>query len=159
MSAAFEVTVDAPELERLSQRISKLAESIADTEPLMQSLATELESQTRRRISSEKAAPDGTPWKPWSDGYAKTRHGGQSLLESQGHLIDSIVTESSAERAATGSNLVYAALHQAGGTEDMEPGPAAVEARPWLGVSAENEQDLQAVTDAWVDSQIGEALR
>lgn len=159
MSAALEVRVDAPGLERLSARIAKLAESIADTEPLMQSLAAELESQARRRISTEKAAPDGTPWKPWSDAYAKTRHGGQGLLESQGRLIDSIDTEASADRAAAGSNLIYAALHQAGGLDDMAPGPAAVEARPWLGVSAENEADLQAVVDEWVDGQAREALR
>ena len=159
MTAAFEVTVESAELASLNARIQRLAGSMSDMQPLMQSLAAELESQSRRRISSEKAAPDGTAWPAWADAYAATRHGGQSLLEAHGGLLDSIVSEATADSAEAGSNLIYAALHQAGGTPDMAPGPAAVPAREWLGISPENELELQAVIDLWVDGLLKEFAR
>ena len=159
MPAAFEVTIESPEIQSLNARIQRLAGSMSDMQPLMQSLAAELESQARRRISSEKAAPDGTAWPAWSDAYAATRHGGQSLLEARGGLLDSIVSEADADSAEAGSNLIYAPLHQEGGTSDMAPGPAAVPAREWLGISPENEAELQAVIDLWVEGRLGEFAR
>ena len=160
MSAAFEARLDASALEGLESRIRRLAASLADTEPLMAALAAELESQSRRRIQSGKAAPDGTPWREWSEGYAETRHGGQSLLQSQGGLLDSLQSFHDSMVAAAGSNLVYAAIQQHGGTPDMAPGPAAIPARAYLGFVAgtQDERDLQAVVDAWQANAIEEAL-
>ncbi len=158
MSAALEISVASPALESLEARLRRLAAGMGDTEPLLEALAAEVESQTRRRIEQEKSAPDGAPWPEWSGDYAATRHGGQSLLRSEGGLLDSIQSAVSPDLAETGSNLVYAALHQLGGTADMAPGPAAVPARPWLGISADDERDLDAVIGDHFESFIEEAL-
>ncbi|MBU2713731.1 phage virion morphogenesis protein [Zooshikella sp. WH53] len=57
---------------------------------LLDTLGATVESQTRRRIEEEQTAPDGSPWPTWSSGYAATRHGNQSLLQNEGHLVDSL---------------------------------------------------------------------
>lgn len=122
----------------------------ADLRPLLDALGAEVETQTRRRISEEKTSPDGTPWTPWSESYAATRHGGQSLLQSEGHLRDSIqyqlLSDNEAEVAA-GSNLAYAAIHQFGGEEVGKNVPA----RPYLGLSDADVDDLAAVARAVVE--------
>ena len=158
MSAALEISVTSPALEGLQARIRKLAAGMADTGPLLEALGAELESQTRRRIDSGGPAPDGESWQPWSDAYAATRRGGQRLLVSEQNLLDSIQSLVSGDILETGSNLVYAAIQQFGGTADMAPGPAAVPARPWLGISADDERDLDAVIGDHFESLIAEAL-
>ena len=148
------ITVDSAGLEGLNERIRRLAAGLGDSESLLQSLAAEIESQTRRRIADEKSAPDGTPWPGWSDAYARSRHGGHSLLQSEGSLLDSITSAVSSGAAETGSNLVYAALQQFGGEQGMPPGPAAVPAREFLGASAQDAAELQEIVDEWLSGQV-----
>lgn len=108
-----------------------------------------VESQTRERFQS-KTGPDGAPWAPWSAAYAKSRRRGQSLLVAEGHLRDSIEWRVEGDAVHIGSNLVYAAIQQAGGREGMRPGPAAIPARPYLGVSDANAAEISAEIEAWV---------
>lgn len=97
-----------------------------------------LESSARERFDT-KVAPDGTDWEPWSEAYDDTRnHGVHSLLVQEGDLRDSIASYASGGEVRVGSNLIYAAHHQLGG-EEIDSG---VPARPYLGVSAQDEQDL-----------------
>lgn len=146
------IRVELAGIERLGRRIARLAD--LDRKELASQLASLGESQTRRRIQSEQETPDGTPWAPWSDDYAETRHGGQGLLQGEGDLMDSLTSEADAGSASWGSNLVYAAIHQHGGTEDMAPGPAGIPAREYLGLSAANQDELEAVVDDWLDQQL-----
>lgn len=158
MSAAVEISVASPALEGLEARIRLLAAGMADIEPLLEGVGAEVESQTRRRIESGGPAPDGTDWEPWSQRYAKTRSGGQSLLRDEGGFLDSVQHAVRGDLVETGSNLVYAAIHQFGGTPDMAPGPAAVPAREWLGISGEDEADLDAILDAHFGGIVREAF-
>lgn len=109
-----------------------------------------IEMQTKHRIAAEKSAPDGTPWAPWSDDYATSRHRGHSLLVGDGHLLGSINWQDQGDQIEVGSNLVYAAIHQFGGTPDMAPGPRAIPARPYLGLSDENVVEIEAELVAWL---------
>ncbi len=152
------ITVESPQLAALELRVRKLAAGLGDAGDLLEALGAELESQTRRRIDAGGPAPDGTPWKPWSDAYERTRHGGQSLLLSEGGLLDSIQSAVSGGTLETGSNLIYAALHQFGGTSDMPAGPAAVPAREWLGIGPEEARELDGIIDAWLSAAAAEAL-
>ncbi len=116
--------------ERLSGwQIADLAEAASEL----------MAGQSQKRIEFDKAAPDGTAWDPWSEAYAATRHGGQSLLRSAGHLLTSIQSYATAEEAIVGSNLEYAAVHQ-GGSEDGD-----TPARPYLGLSDDDEKELTAL--------------
>jgi phage virion morphogenesis protein len=149
--------IETRELDRLVERLNRLGR--ADRAALMTELASEGESQTRRRITDEKTAPDGTPWPAWSDAYAATRHGGQSLLQGEGDLLDSLTSDADAGMATWGSNLVYAAIHQAGGAPGMPPGPAAIPARPYLGLSAENLDDMEGIAEDWLNEHLRSVAR
>ena len=152
------ITIESPQLAAVEQRVRKLAAGLGDATELLEALGAELESQTRRRIDSSGPAPDGTPWPAWSDAYERTRHSGQSLLQAEGGLLDSIQSLVSGDLLETGSNLIYAAIHQFGGTADMPAGPAAVPAREWLGLGGDEERGLDGAIDAWLSEIAAEAL-
>jgi len=147
---SLSLTVDDAGVERLAERIRALGQSLSQPGGLMTAIAFEGESQTRRRVSEEKRAPDGAPWPSWSAGYAARRGGGSSLLEDGGDLVDSITSQAGDDYAEWGSNLVYFAIHDQGGTSDMAPGPAAIPQRQMLGVSDDNETDIQGIVDDWI---------
>lgn len=87
--------------------------------------------QTRQRIDEEKEAPNGGPWMPVSTKYA-TSNPGRTMLERSGALLNSIqVLSESEDGFSVGSTLEYAARQNF--------------ARPFLGLSAENVLELDAV--------------
>jgi len=105
-----------------------------------------VESQTKERIATEKRAPGGAAWAPWSPDYATTRGAAQSLLVSENNLLTSIQNYTRGLTAEVGTNLVYGAIHQFGGAD---VGKAGLPARPYLGLSAQNEADIR---DLVIDS-------
>ena len=117
---------------------------------VIQAVMAEGVSQTQTRIRVEKKSPDGTPWKPWSDSYATTRHGHQSLLESEGHLLTSIVgiDDALAWIVGWGSPRVYASAHQAPEAVGM---PVGYPKRDFLGLSDDNESDILFVVNHYLD--------
>ena len=122
-----------------------------------------IESQTRRRIMTEKTSPDGAAW--------KANRAGTSILKRAGHLLASIHYRVMGNGVRIGSGLVYAAIHQFGGT--ITPKNASklvfkgldgalvfasqvtIPARPYLGVSAANRAELEPV----LLTALGRALR
>lgn len=122
-----------------------------DKRGLLDVVGTEVESQFRRRIADEKTSPDGTPWQAWSDAYARTRHAGQSLLQSEGHLLDSMthVVMLDGSSVDVGSNMIYAAIQNFGGAKVGKPG---LPARPFAGLSDENKQDVRSTAVDWLDT-------
>lgn len=109
---------------------------------LYEVLGSEVESQTRRRLTEEKTDPDGRPWPEWSESYAQVRPNRGGLLELDGGLVDSLAYEVEGDAVIVGSNLVYALVHQEG-HDDM-----GIPARSYLGISDENLDDLgQLVMD------------
>lgn len=144
---------DLSSIGRLQERIARLGN--IDRRGLLEQLTSEVESQTRERITSgAEKAPDGEPWQSWTSRYAATRHGDNSMLDGEGDLEDSITSEIEGDEALIGSNLVYAAIHQFGGTPDMAPGPAGIPARAYLGFSRDNLDEIEAVADRWLDKHL-----
>lgn len=125
---------------------------------LMTDIAAIGEEQTRRRIEEEKTAPDGTPWKPNTQGTS-------ILMQSGQHLLYSLVWTASAEQAEWGATWEYAHVHQEGMTIVPKNGKALVFAlggnrqmihakkvtippRPFVGLSDDNiEEIIDVVTD------------
>ena len=58
--------------------------------------------------------------------------------------------ELDADELRVGSNLVYAAIHQFGGTPDMHPGPAAIPARAYLGLSDADVVEIEDELEHWI---------
>lgn len=148
-------------LDAVAARIGRLASF--PRARLLDALGALGETQTKRRIASEKTSPDGAAWKP--------NRAGTSTLVQSGHLRDSqhhVVEGSHAVR--WGSGLIYAAIHQFGGT--IVPKQAAalvwtgadgnlvfaqkvtIPARPYLGISAANARQMERLALSFIGSQL-----
>jgi phage virion morphogenesis protein len=136
------VSIEITGLDPLIAKLERLARP--DQVELMEQIGSLVESQTRNRIANEKRDPSGKQWKKWSAKYARTRHGGHSLLMNEGDLLDSIQWQVSGDKVEIGSNLVYARTHQLG--------RGAIPARPYLGLSDENRDEISEVIDEWLVS-------
>jgi len=90
---------------------------------------------------------------PWTVSQRAERTGGKTLVDS-GRLQDSIVHEAGPKHVAIGTNVIYAAIHQFGGQAGRGLA-ATIPARPYLGVSAEDEAEINRIFSA----RIGEALQ
>ncbi|MBL4870543.1 MAG: phage virion morphogenesis protein, partial [Robiginitomaculum sp.] len=134
--------IDVSDLGLAADRLEAIAGQI-DLGVITAAVAGSVESQTKRRISDEKTSPDGDPWAAWSAAYAGTRHSGHSLLQGEGDLLDGIFSEQRGDKAVVGSNEVYAAIHQFGGKAGRNKS-IDIPARPFLGISEENEADIMA---------------
>ena len=131
------------ELENYNQVMDRLhGLGVWEREALAFDMGAILESSTKERIATEKASPAGDPWVPWSEAYDETRnHDVHSLLVSEGDLLDSVQNYSTGTTVRVGSNLVYAAIHHFGG-EEVD---SAIPERPYLGLSAEDEEEIRAL--------------
>ena len=130
---------DLSELEAVADEINRIIEF--DRKQLLDDVGGLLESSSEYRLREEKTAPDGTPWEPWSEAYAKTREPHQSLLVADNkkgsRLWDSLTHEVIGDDIViVGTNIIYAATHQFG---DESRG---IPARPYLGVSDQDEDDI-----------------
>ena len=128
---ALEYQLDIELAERALRGLSRL-----NIEAMAYNVGALLESSVKRRMSDEKQSPDGEPWALRSPAYAQTRRPGQSILISEGNLLDSIQNYSSGDEARVGTNLVYGAPHQFGSDKQNIP------ARPYLGLSDRDEDDI-----------------
>jgi len=131
---------------------------------------------TRKRFD-DQVDPAGHAWKALNPTYAAGKRGTKILQESgmAGGLLGSITAQVSGTTLQIGTNKVYGAIHQFGGTIEPRSYPALVfkldgrlyfartvtiPARPFLGISNEDRQmipriiaDVVATTAAAVGSQ------
>ncbi|HBD18678.1 MAG TPA: phage virion morphogenesis protein [Arenimonas sp.] len=135
------IHIDLSGIKALERRLAALGGF--DAGDLLDVIGAQVESQARRRISEEKQAPDGAAWPNWSEEYAATRHSGHSLLEGEGDLIGSLDHVVSGNEVEIGSNLIYAATHQFGDEERN------IQARPYLGLSAGDEAEIERTILDW----------
>lgn len=139
--------------EVVSRRLSRLADP--DFDALLDVIGALLETQTRRRIKSEKKSPTGQAWDQLTDRYAawKSAHSSGGLLELHGSLVDSITFEKNVAKKELywGSNVAYARKHQLGGGKKDPATPA----RPYLGVSVENQGEIDRVVEDWLREIVG----
>lgn len=113
-------------------------------------------SQTQSRIADEKEDPSGTPWADWTDRYAQTRHGGHSLLQGDGTLLNSINHQVIGGAVEVGSNLVYAGHHQFGSKKGKTGRGSGVPARPFLGVSPDNRDEIEDLVNDFIRDLLAE---
>ena len=130
-----------------------------DPSEALRDIATLGEDSTRKRFHLQ-ISPEGNRWKP----SLRAQLRGGKTLKKDGHLIGSITSRSGRTFAEWGTNRVYGAIHQMGGT--IKPKGAGslrfrlangafvstdkveIPARPYLGVNDENAADiLDLLTD------------
>lgn len=81
---------------------------------LAEGIGAILEGSARRRISTTKLGPDGTPWPEWSRDYGRRRPAGKSLLSDSGGLEDSLDFEAGRDQVIVFAASEHAASHQFG---------------------------------------------
>lgn len=142
MSGAM-LTWNLKDTKSLEAKLEKM--SRVNTSALLESLAEEVEDQTRERFDT-KRGPD-SPWPEWSETYKISRPGsGGSLLQKEGGLLNSITHNLNGDEVEVGSNLIYAATHQYGDEEKRK-----IPARPYLGITPENEADLAQIAEDFLE--------
>jgi len=159
MEVGVSITLDASGLEGALKLLQPILEF--EGSELMSVIGAMGESQTRRRIESEKTAPDGSAWAP-------NLKGTSVLVETGQHLLSSIAWRSSDSETEWGSGWEFAHVHQGGMTITPKNArylavPAAafgagggvrfakkvtIPARPFVGLSSDNAQEIvDLVTD------------
>ncbi|QZD72889.1 phage virion morphogenesis protein [Pseudomonas sp. 3-2] len=132
--------------QHLQQTLNQIESAVGDLTPLMQTIATELASQTEENFQHE-----GRPqWPELSDVTTENRakHGywpGQILQVSAAGLAASIITHATDRTAMVGSNKPYAAMMQFGGEQSDFPQLwGDIPARPYLPIDSEGHLQPQA---------------
>jgi phage gpG-like protein len=161
MSAGVLIEVDITDLTSALARLGGLDN--VDTEPLMSDIGARLEFSTRERILSTKTAPDGTPWAP-------NLAGTSTLMQSGQHLLGSIAWTASATETEVGASWEHAHVHQNGavinaknakflsfvvGGRHVSKKSVTIPARPFVGISAEDEAKIDRLATKFVERQLG----
>ena len=142
-----------------------------DTAPLMRRLGERIQAWTQDRFdANQQQAPDGTPWAKLNPKYAqnKPRHLQNRKLTLSGHLRKSIRWQLlDSQSVLVGTNVKYAAIHQFGGTISPKKGKAlafggrfvqsvTIPARPYLGISEQDNKEIREIIKDWVLEQQGD---
>lgn len=168
--ASLTVTMHVGPVQNTFQR---LATAVADTTPVMRAIGTGLVASTHDRFG-DAVDPDGAPWTALNPAYAAGKRGPGILRESamRGGLMGSITYRAGRDRVTVGSNKIYGAIHQFGGTirakgsgrlafriggRFVRPASVAIPARPFLGVGAEDRTMIVEVVTSGLARALGSA--
>jgi phage virion morphogenesis protein len=153
----------------VDQRLAGLIDSLQNPSGFLKGVGEHLVNSNRQNFDRE-AASDGTPWAPLSPATIKARQKkGQvpiQILTATKALNASIFYQVEVDALKVGSGLPYAAIHQLGGVinkpartgrafgRDNVSIPAhtiSMPARPYLGVSAEDETIIIELAEDWLN--------
>lgn len=140
--------------------IQRLQELGTDMAPITRGIAAVLASEADDAFQKEAAPTTGEKWQQLTPNYAAQLAArgltGKMLNRSMGGLAMSLTTDFDAVSAAIGSNKVYAAIHQFGGTPDMPNAPAAIPARPYMGLSQNGISDIIDIINITLSNAIND---
>jgi phage virion morphogenesis protein len=128
---------------------SRLADFFRSPDPLMAEIGEMLVSSTKERFQpGNQAGPDGQKWAPNSPVTLARKKPQTNILTHRGLLGDSIryqVTDRG-RNVSVGSDRVYAAMMQYGGTKRQFPHLwGDIPARPFLGLSTDDRQAIREI--------------
>ena len=114
MAGEFVITIDAA---GATAAFKYMADRAADLTPAMDEIEQMLLTSTDKRFEDE-VDPDGKAWTPLAPSTvkAKAKAGHEKMLQWSSRLRRSIVGEHDASSVTIGTNVVYAAIHQFGGS-------------------------------------------
>ena len=119
-------------------------------------VGTILTDSARRRIEETKKSPSGNAWQAWSPAYQEHSkdkpHKG--FLFRNGYLYGSIQHVVGDNFVEDGSNLEYARIHQEGGFAGAGK-KAFIPARPYLGLGADDLEDVRSALVSYYEGKIG----
>lgn len=173
MSGA-DITIDLPTLVA-EDALTRLLAAATDLRPMMLNIG-EYEAQSTKDRIARGVTPEGQPFKTLNPLYEAFEKKGPGILRGASGDLASIVYQLAGDASVeVGNNVVYGAIHQFGGTIKPKSAPALVfslggatvfaqevtiPARPYLGVSKEDEQEILAImADHFIDAGGGEIFQ
>lgn len=145
------------------QAFDRAATADDDLFELMDQIGRVLVNGARERIGVTNVSPEGVDW-PKS---LRAKEQGTPTLYETGRLMNSITAAPEPRQVIVGSNLIYAGVHQTGATirpvtagalfftlangVKVVAGEVTIPARPYLGVSRDDVEDIGDLTVAFID--------
>lgn len=111
MSADLRIRIDDAAVRAALDRLKASLPLSRGMEPAMSNIGRALKTATQLRFRST-TGPDGASWRP---SFRARTEGGQTLSLTR-RLRNSITYQATATSVAVGTNVIYAAIHQFGGT-------------------------------------------
>lgn len=141
--AGTHVDVDLGEVRRV---IGELLDRIGDATEVFQDFGEYLLLESDRRFDRQ-SAPDGTPWAPLKpETLARKRI--PKILTERSRLRDSLAYDAEPERLTLYTPVIYAAIHQFGGTAGRG---AKIPARPFMGLAEDDVAELRRLMTEHLD--------
>jgi phage virion morphogenesis protein len=148
-------------------QLAKAVTALAEPKPLFEDIGAMLRISTDGRFENEKD-PDGNPW-PQS--LRALSSGGKTLTDTA-RLVGSITHEASNDGVAIGTNVIYAAIHQMGGTIKAKTSRGLrfrvggnkswvqkmsvdIPQRAFLGVDGDDEKAIIALSEDYITQALG----
>jgi phage virion morphogenesis protein len=128
-----------------NRRLRDLMRSVSNPAPAMRDIGAALTESTRLRFHDQKD-PRGRSWRGHAASTTRQRRrgpggGSNQILRDTDVLMNSITYKAGSNKVEVGTNVEYAAIHQEGGTAGRGGG-VRIPARPFLGVSQEDEAEI-----------------
>lgn len=143
----------AHNLPEVRKKLREIALRAGSLRPVFKVMAKTLALSTEKRFSAE-TGPDGEKWQGVKTATRRRKKNPKILTEST-KLRDGIHEEISDDTLLFGSDSPYGAIHQLGGKFSVKrrgskrgkrarkgPGKITMPARPFLGISVQDEADL-----------------
>jgi phage virion morphogenesis protein len=126
----------------VTQMLQRLIDAAQNPRPALLEVGEDLVESTKRRFETQ-TAPDGSRWERNSPVTIK-RKGRDQPLTGRGTLMDQINYQITGnDTLDVGSPTIYAAMQQFGGRKSEFPNLwGDIPARPFIGVSADDEQSI-----------------
>ena len=133
---------------RAIEGLARLSARLVDLRPVFQEIAGVLADDTEQAFEDERDPTTLTPWQLLADRTIRQRAGEGTwpgeILQRTGQLAASVVTAHGKDFAQIGSNKVYAAIQQLGGSAGVNS-RTEIPARPYLGLSQEGADEALAI--------------
>ena len=145
--ASQPITLEIENTAEVKAAFLKLQRALQDLTPVFQDIGEAMLNVTRERFNTQ-TAPDGTPWKPLSPAYALVKKQNVAqILTLYGRLRGTLTYQAGPKEVRIGTPLVYGATHQFG--------RGAIPARPFLGLSQSDEQELLDILNDHLSRALG----
>lgn len=160
--AGVSITLDGAEAALAA--LARAVEATDKPKALFDEIGQALTLSTQHRFETQ-TDPDGNPW-PVS--IRALLDGGRTLTDT-GRLRGSITWQASGRDVAVGTDVIYSAIHQLGGTITAKTSAGltfrvggrwitkssvTLPARPFLGLDADGEAEIEAIAADWLGSAL-----
>ena len=151
---SYKATIDDADMrEKLAELIGKMQRPIG----FYKNVGERLLESVDNNFDNEQA-PDGTRWQGLSAVTRDRRsrlngNAAMTILRVSGHLKESINYEASDTEVRIGSALIYAAIQHMGGESKGYMKGAVIPARPYLGISPADEEEIFAIAEDWLSAE------